>query len=203
MNKTPAQLLAMIEAARPAAVGVTLALSFCFDAGFSFVIEGSTGVQVLAAEHTSQERLDAHLAGFVANVNAAAAKAATIDGAVRLVTAFHSFADLQDTAATYYPKFYGRAQTKAELIARAIVVEAFNEWAAKVGRLAIAFDKEAPARVDMRQARDVQQVMRAGACSFSTAVDYLVAEEWNPADALHSLRGDRAARLAPVALLAS
>lgn len=117
---------------------------------------------------------------------------ATIDAAVRLVTAFRDFADLQDTAATYYPKFYGKADTKAEAIAHAIVVQAFNAWAAEVGRDAVAFDKHAPAIASPREtAEKVEQVMRAGCCTLVDAVAYLEAEEWDAGDAITSLRGDR------------
>lgn len=69
----------------------------------------------------------------------AALGVATIDDCVRLVTAFSSFSDLKDTQAHYAPKFYTRATTTAEQIARRRVVSAFNAWADRVGRPNRAF----------------------------------------------------------------
>ena len=64
---------------------------------------------------------------------------ATFDDCVRLVTAFSSFDDLKDTQPTYAPKFYGKAETTAEALARARVVYGFNAWATCVGRQARAY----------------------------------------------------------------
>jgi hypothetical protein len=65
---------------------------------------------------------------------------ATIDEAVRAVTAFGSFADLKDTLPTYAPTFYARRFTKDEQAAARRVAEAFNAWASRPengrGRLA-------------------------------------------------------------------
>lgn len=72
-------------------------------------------------------------------ITKAALGVATIDDCVRLVTAFSSFADLQDTQAHYAPKFYTRATTAAEQIAQRRVVSAFNAWAERVGRPNRAF----------------------------------------------------------------
>lgn len=63
----------------------------------------------------------------------------TIDDCVRLVTAADSFDELKNTLDTYAPKFYGKAQTTAEDMARKRVVSAFNSWAKRSGRTARAF----------------------------------------------------------------
>jgi hypothetical protein len=57
-----------------------------------------------------------------------ASRAPTIDECVRLVTAFNSFADLQDTQASYAPKFYARPMTTLEAKAQHRVALAFNAW---------------------------------------------------------------------------
>lgn len=62
-----------------------------------------------------------------------------IDDCVRMVTAFSSFEDMKDTGASYFPKFYTRAVTTAESIAQRRVVSAWNAWALRNGRKALAF----------------------------------------------------------------
>lgn len=63
---------------------------------------------------------------------------ATIDEAVRAVTAFGSFADLKDSLPTYAPTFYARRAPTAERALMERVAGAFNAWAERVGRTARA-----------------------------------------------------------------
>lgn len=56
---------------------------------------------------------------------------ATIDACVRMVTAFGSVADMQDTLPSYAPTIYARGFTHAEKVAAHRVVAAFNAWASR------------------------------------------------------------------------
>lgn len=64
---------------------------------------------------------------------AAKREAKTLDDCVRLVTAFSSFDDLKNTAASYAPTFYVRGFSVQERQAASRVVAAFNAWAARDG----------------------------------------------------------------------
>ena len=59
----------------------------------------------------------------------------SIDDCVRAVTAFESFEDLKNTREDYAPTFYpGKGYSPAEILAMKRVANAFNAWAARVGR---------------------------------------------------------------------
>lgn len=70
--------------------------------------------------------------------------ASNINDCVRFVTAFRDVEDMKDTGASYYPKFYGQAANRAEERARLRVVNFWNAWAPKHGRLALAFIQAPP-----------------------------------------------------------
>jgi hypothetical protein len=62
----------------------------------------------------------------------------SIDECVRLVTAFQSFEDLTDTLPSYAPTIYRRGLSNHEQVCAHRVVVAFNAWAKRAGRTAVA-----------------------------------------------------------------